>query len=265
MVSNYSSTVANIVCIDLLNASWEDIQNYCLIANAANGLQMYLKHVYHTLHKDLFDESNPHLIYIENDFIIGTKRYQTDVNQFMLGGVEMLPDANIDKLDKSIFSVIEYELLSKNNLVFSNSLYSVFNNHFSELLQSNRYVTNFMDAHLEVSNVFKLKFDKFCAKYNISIAFLNCQSAPQTQDFLLHKIYFKNKLPIAFVFKNPEGLEFMGWNRHFLLELQDINPVDLSFVDKRSTLNAILDKINLSGLASLNNRELSFLDSFSKE
>jgi hypothetical protein len=56
----------------------------------------------------------------------------------------------------------------------------------------------------------------------------------------------------------------MGWNNHFLLKLQEIIPVDLSFIDKKGTLNVILDKIHFTGLSSLNNDEISFLDSYSK-
>ena len=133
MVSNYANCVSKVICIDLLNSSWEDIHNFCLISNAANGLKMYLKHLYNTLHNDLFDRSNPHLIYIENDYVIGTKCYQTDVTQFMLGGVEILPDTSIDKLDKSIFSTIESEIVATNNLVFLDSMYDLFNNHYSYL------------------------------------------------------------------------------------------------------------------------------------
>ena len=77
-------------------------------------------------------------------------------------------------------------------------------------------------------------------------------------------MYFKNSLPIVFVFKNPDGLEFMGWNRHFLLSLKEVEPVDLSFVDRKATLNYILEKINLKGLKSLSGDEISFLDSYSK-
>ena len=123
MVLNYSNSVSKIICLDLLNSSWEDIHNFCLISNSANGLKMYLKHLYNTLHNNLFDKSNPHLIYVENDYVIGTKRYQTDVNQFMLGGIEILPDTSVDKLEKSIFPLIENELVTTNTLVFSNSSY----------------------------------------------------------------------------------------------------------------------------------------------
>ena len=115
MVLNYSPTVSKVICIDLLNSSWKDIYNFCLIANAANGLKMYLKHLYDTLHNDSVNQSNPHLIYIENDYVIGTKRYQTDVTKFLLGGVEILPDTSIDKLDKSIFQSIEKKLSITNS------------------------------------------------------------------------------------------------------------------------------------------------------
>jgi hypothetical protein len=264
MVLNYSNCVSKVICIDLLNSSWEDIQNFCLISNLANGLKMYLKHLYNSLHNDLFNKSNPHLIYIENDYVIGTKRYQTDVTQIMLGGVEILPDTSIDKLDKSIFSTIESELVSINTLVFSNKMYDLFNNHFSCLLKNKKYDTIFFDAHIEVSKKLAINYDELCSKFNLSIAFLNCKNRPKTSEFVLHKMYFKNSLPIVFVFKNPEGLEFMGWNRHFLLTLQEVPTVDLSFMDKKGTLNSILDKINHSGLSTLNSEEISFLDSYSK-
>lgn len=264
MVLNYSNSVSKIVCLDLLNSSWEDIHNFCLISNSANGLKMYLKHLFNTLHNDLFDESNPHLIYFENDYIIGTKRYQTNETQFMLGGVEILPDTCVDKLEKSIFPIIENELVATNTLVFSNSTYDLFNNHFSSLLKNKKYDTIFLNAHIEVSNKLKLSYDELCLKFNLSIAFLDCQNQPKTSEFVLHKMYFKNHLPIVFVFKNPDGLEFMGWNNHFLLKLQEIIPVDLSFMDKKSTLNTLLEKIYKTGLPGLNIDELSFLDIYSK-
>ncbi len=264
MVLNYSNSVSKIVCLDLLNSSWEDIHNFCLISNSANGLKMYLKHLFNTLHNDLFDESNPHLIYIENNYVIGTKRYQTDENQLMLGGVEILPDTNIDKLEKSIFPTIENELVSSNNLMFTNKTYNLFNNHFSSLLKNKKYDTIFLDAHIEVSNKLEISYDELCLKFNLSIAFLNCKNQPKTSEFVLHKMYFKNHLPIVFVFKNPDGLKFMGWNNHFLLKLQEIIPVDLSFIDKKGTLNVILEKIHFSGLLSLNNDEISFLEAYSK-
>jgi hypothetical protein len=264
MVLNYANCVSKVICIDLLNSSWEDIQNFCLISNAAKGLKMYLKHLYNTLHNDLFDRSNPHLIYIENDYVIGTKRYQTNVAQFRLGGVEILPDTNVYKLDKSIFSSFESQLAATNTLVLSDTIYDLFNNHYFYLLQSKKYDTIFLDAHIEVSKELVLSYDELCSKFNLSIAFLNCKNRPKTSEFVLHKMYFKNNLPIVFVFKNPDGLEFMGWNRHFLLSLKEVEPVDLSFVDRKATLNYILDKINLKGLKSLSCDEISFLDSYSK-
>lgn len=188
MVLNYSNSVSKIVCVDLLNSSWEDIYKFCLISGAANGLKLYMKHLYHSLHNDLFDKSNPHLIYIENDYVIGTKRHQTDVTQFMLGGVEILPDANIDRLDKSIFQCIENELSIANTLLFSTSMYDLFNNHFSGLLKSNKYHTIFLDAHVELSKNLAMTYEKLCSKFALTIAFLNCINQPKTSDFVLHKM-----------------------------------------------------------------------------
>jgi hypothetical protein len=206
MVLNYSPTVSKVICIDLLNSSCEDIHDFCLIFNAANGLKMYLKHLYDTLHNDSVNQSNPHLIYIENDYVIGTKRYQTDVTKFLLGGVEILPDTSIDKLDKSIFQSIEKELSITNTLVFSSNLYDLFNHHFSGLLNTNKYDSIFLDAHLEVSANLALSFEKLCSKFNVVIVFLNCKNQPKTSEFVLHKMYFKNQLPIVLFLKIPKDL-----------------------------------------------------------
>lgn len=262
MFLNYSTTVSNIVCIDLLNSSKEDIINYCAIENASDGLRMYLKHLHTTLHRNLSNKFNPHLVYIENDYILGTTRYRLAINKFLLGGLEVLPDAGIDKWDKTIFPLIEKELYNNNSLQFTDSHLSLFNVIYKEMLDSKKYNTAFMHAHIEISDVLQLNCNDLCENYKLAITFLDCVNQPEKSLLTLHKIYYKNKLPIIFVFKTQEGLQFIGWNNSFLSELINKQPLNLYKISKQVTLDAILDKINDNGMTNLNTDELIFLKSF---
>ena len=93
---------------------------------------------------------------------------------------------------------------------------------------------------------------------------MDCENKPDTTHFTLHKIYYKKQLPIIFVFKTLEGLDFMGWNMEYLILLHKVTPNNNVSMDKKTTLNVILEKINHTGLSSLNSEEISFLDSYSK-
>ena len=263
MVSYYSLAVSKVICIDLLNASKEDLHNYFIISNTPEVLKLYLNHLHAKLHDDLFDSSNPHLIFIDENYIVGTKRYEHSIQKMALGHTEILPDTSVDNLDKSIFPLMENILLKNKNLQFTEDLALIFKNHFKELLNTEKYCTHFIDAHIQVCSGLALSFHDFCRKYNFTIEFLDCVNKPDTTHFSLHKIYFKNQLPIIFVFKTLEGLEFMGWNKEYLVALHNVSPVNQIPIDNTITLNIILDKINKSGLSSLNNDEFSFLDAYS--
>jgi hypothetical protein len=263
MVSNYSLAVSKVICIDLLNASKEDLHNYFLIKNAPEVLQLYVKHLYKKLHNDLFDTSNPHLIYVEDNYIVGTRRHEDSPQKLSLGHTEILPDGSVDKLDKTIFPLMENIVLNNKTLLFTDDLAFIFKHHFKSLLTSQDYNTVFIDAHIEVSNDLALNYIEFCQQYNLTIHFLDCEIQPDTTQLKLHKIYYKNQFPIIFVFKNADGLEVMGWKHEYLKALHNVGPLHYEVLDKKTTLNAILDKILESGLSSLTSDELSFLDHYS--
>ena len=113
MVTNYSLAVSKVICIDLLNTSIEDLHNYFIISNVPEILKMYVNHLYTKLHDDLFDTSNTHLVYIENNYIVGTRRHEDSLQKLFLGHTEILPDNSLDKLDKSVFPLME-------NVLFKN-------------------------------------------------------------------------------------------------------------------------------------------------
>ena len=116
MTKDFSNALSNISCIDLLNASWEEINNYCLVSNVANGLKMYLKHLHSSLHNDSFNSYNPHIVFFDADYIIGSIRNDQSVEQFSLGGLEILPDVNAIKMDLSLFKNIEKEIYITKNI-----------------------------------------------------------------------------------------------------------------------------------------------------
>jgi hypothetical protein len=81
---------------------------------------------------------------------------------------------------------------------------------------------------------------------------------------VLDRIYYKDQLPMLFVFINDDGVEYLGWNERYLVFLDKVKPINEQLVDAVEMLNTILDKINLIGLSNLENTELDFLYHYSK-
>ena len=71
MVSNFPSAVSKTICVDLLNLSFEELQNLSIINPIVDTFSLYLFSKHKELHNDLLDKDIPHLFYMEEDFIIG--------------------------------------------------------------------------------------------------------------------------------------------------------------------------------------------------
>lgn len=263
MTKDFSNALSNICCIDLLNASLGEINNYCLVSNVANGLKMYLKHLHSSLHTDLFNFYNPHKVFFDADYIIGSIRNEQSVEQFSLGGLEILPDVNAIKMDLSLFKNIEKEIYITKNIDLTDDLgYELFHKMKPILLKN--YNSDFVQIHVDVKNELAIPYPEFCKEYNQNIVFLNCENQPDLHSLLLHRIFYRYKQAIIFIFKNDTGLEFMGWNKDFLLQLKNCKPIYFGKVDTKTKLNAVLDKLGLYGVNSLDDDEMAFLDAFSK-
>lgn len=263
MPKNFSFALSNISCIDLLNASWEEINNYCLVSNVANGFKLYLMHLHFSLHDDLFNTNNPHIVFFDDDYILGSIRNDHDIEQFSLGGTEILPDINTIKLDTSIFKNIEKEIYKSKHLDLNNEYgYELFQKMLPVLLKN--YNTDFVQIHVDVRNELVIPFPEFCKEYNQKIVFLNCENQPNLNSLRLHRIFYRYKQAIIFIFKNDAGLDYMGWNKDFLTQLRNCKPIHFEKLDTKTKLNAILDKLGLYGTKSLDEEEMAFLDSFSK-
>ena len=263
MFKEYSNALSNINCIDLLNASREELNNYCLVSNVANGFKLYLMHLHSSLHDDLFNTNNPHIVFFDNDYIIGSIRNDQDIHQFSLGGTEILPDVKNVKLDLSLFKNTEKEIYRTKQLDLTNEIvYKLFQNMQSIMFKN--YNTDFVQFHVDVKNKMAIPFPEFCKQYNQNIVFLGCENQPNLDSLILHRIFYRYKQAVIFIFKNDAGLEYMGWNKNFLIQLRNCKPIQFEKIDTKTKLNAVLDKLGLYGVNSLDDEEMAFLDSYSK-
>jgi hypothetical protein len=262
MVSNYPSAVCRIICIDLLNLSSQELQNYFLICPEINRAKLFLKMLHSKLHNDLFNEENPHLVYIENNYVIGTRRHEQSYKDLQLGGLEILQENTISDVDIKLFYEIEKKLLQKKSLFLSPFLIDCYKSAFKNPVEINPMYFSFLNAFIEVSSVLAKSPIEINTQFNISIFFF--ESELQESQLVLNKIYFKDGLPLIFVFKDEQNTEYMGWNKNYLMVLQNVKPINGFTIDNMETLNIVLDKINEIGLINLEEEEIAFLEFYSK-
>jgi len=265
MTQNFSKSLSNVMVIDLLNASKEDIQNYCLFSGAANGLKLYLEHLHNSLHNDLFSNANPHKVFFDSNYIIGTIRNDQNVEQFSLGGLEILPEFKNNDLSTSIFEKVENNMFLNKSVDLNKETKSTLEICFSNLVLNSSYNKEFIQMHIEVRKNLALRFPIFCKEYNQNIVFVDCANQPDLDSLILNKIIFRYEQPIIFTFKDNSGLEYLGWSKDFLIQLNQIKPIKFQKVSKIRKLNAVLDKINSIGLSNLDEEEIEFLNEFSKQ
>ena len=262
MVSNYAVAVSNVVCIDLLNSSWEEIQNYFLISNAPRGIRIYLKHNHKALHDDLLNEDHPHLVYIDNNFIIGTRRHKQNYSAFQLGGLEILSkNINAKAINETFFDIVELSLVEFNCLELPSRLLDCVTIAFKKSIDENRYDASFITAHIKVSDLLAIPLEQITKRFNVGIHFFEKIDASK---LILKEVYYKDHLPLIFLFKDFDDFEFMGWNTEYLMALQNSKTNKELSIDTGATVDKILDKINKVGLINLEEEEMTFLNYYSK-
>jgi hypothetical protein len=262
MVINYRSAVSNVVCIDLLNSSWEEIQNYLIESNGSRGIRIYLKHNYKALHDDLSNEEYPHLIYVEDNFIIGTRRHKQNYSSFQLGGLEILSQNRKAKaINETFFEIVELSLVEFNSLELPSRLLDCFTIAFKKPSDVKRYDASFITAHIQVSDLLAIPLSKLKEEYSVRIHFFENIDAAK---LILKEVYYKDQFPLIFLFKDADDLEFMGWNTEYLLALQNVKTNKELSIDTGATVDKLLDKINEVGLINLEEEEMTFLNYYSK-
>jgi hypothetical protein len=262
MVSNYAVAVSNVVCIDLLNSSWEEIQNYFIISNAPRGVRIYLKNNHKALHNDLSNDEYPHLVYIEDNFIIGTKRHKQNYCSFQLGGLEILSQNRKAKaINETFFEIVELSIVGINCFELPPKLLDCFKIAFNKPNGISRYATKIINAHIQVFDLLAIPLEQITKKFNIGIHFFENVGASK---LILKEVYYKDHLPLIFLFKDVDDFEFMGWNTEYLIALQNSKTNKELSIDTGATVDKILDKINTVGLINLEEEEMTFLNYYSK-
>ena len=262
MVTNYSTAVSSIVCLDLLNLTHLDFHNLCLTTPEIDRAELYLKMLYKKLHADPTNEEHAHLIYIDNNYIIGSKRRNQSHQEFQLGGFETLQENYTPIIDSNIYKTIEKKMVQNKSLNLKSNLIDLYQQAFVKEEGKELFSFSFINAFIKVTDGLKLNPTEINNRFFVPIHFF--QTVKNKSSIVLDRIYYKDQLPILFVFTNDEGIEFLGWNERYLVFLDKVKPINEKLIDALEMLNSILDKINLIGLSNIESKELDFLNQYSE-
>ena len=262
MVTNYSSAVSSIVCLDLLNLSPLDFHNLCITTPEIGRAELYLKMLYKKLHADPTNEEHDHLIYIDNNFIIGSKRHNQSHQEFQLGGFETLQENYTPIINSGIFDTIEKTMVENKSLNLKSDLIELYQSAFINDEEQELFSFSFINAFIKVTDALAINPKAIKERFFTPIHFF--ESVTNQKSLVLDRIFYKDQLPLLFVFRNQEGVEFLGWNERYLVFLDKVKPINEQLIGTVEMLNNILDRINLIGLSNLELTELEFLNQYSK-
>lgn len=262
MVSNYSNAVSSVVCVDLLNLSPIELKKLCITSVQVNRFEAYLKMLYNRLHDNLTDDENPHLVYIDNDFIIGTKRHHQSHIKMELVGFETLQENYQPNIDSKLFHYFEKTMVENKSLNLKSNLFELYENAITTNDNLELFTFSYINAFIKVTNELRISPEQLLKRFFLPIHFFG--SFKNQDGLVLDRIYYKNQVPILFIFKNQDNLEFLGWNERYLVFLDKVKPIRNTTIAASDMLNTILDKISLFGIQTIKPEELSFLDEYSK-
>ena len=150
MVTNYSSAVSSIVCLDLVNLSPLDFHNLCITSPEIGRAELFLKMLYKKLHADPTNEEHAHLIYIDNNYIIGSKRHNQSHQEFQLGGFETLQENYTPIIDYGIINTIEKTMVQNKSLNLKSNLMELYRQAFINDEEQELFSFSFINAFIKV-------------------------------------------------------------------------------------------------------------------
>lgn len=259
MITNYPSIISKTICFDLFNKSFYELQNLTFIKLINNTFFCFLFIKYKTLHTDLLLEERTDLTYLEEDFITGSKRRKDNYMNFSSGRLEILTKSNITKND-NLHIEIESTLIKNKSLYLKPLSLYYFKNTLKKPTEKETLSIVFVNLQLEASTKLFLIPKQVIKQFNVSKLFLD--SKIKLKNILLKTIYFKNHLPILFIYIDEKKV-FMGWDKYYLVALEKLNSVHVKSDGCESILYTILDKINIIGFKNLKSKELAFLNYYS--
>ena len=269
MTLNFSIPAQNIVCFDLLNTTWEETYAVILANDYSNSNIEFIQIKYDELHSDRRTPDSISKIYFEKDYIVScVSLARHNLLQGIVYSMDyelreikpILPGTlNSKKLIQCIFSKFNKSKKLNLNKINNEKLLNINNDFKTEPF----YSFESEIINLEVKDELKLNLEEFSKIFNIKVVFEKHSLKLKTQRFRLVSIYYRNQLPIAFLFKYY-GKTYIGWNEKYLLSILNIKPINLISLSNGEQLNRVLDKISVFGLTSLSDSEIKFLQSFSK-
>ena len=267
MTLNFASPTQNIVCFDLLNSSWEEIYANVITLDFLDFSIDFLKIKYDELHSENRTAESISKVYFEGFYLVSlvSLMHHDAVNgivnciNYDLNEIKPITIFNPNS-NKTVESIID-SFYSNRNLTLSEMHYEILlqiNKDFKAktLFSFEREIVN-----LELDNTNKFTVELLFSEFNISVLFEEYSSKLKINRFKLSNIFYRNQLPIAFLFKYY-GKSYLAWNKEYLKTILNIKPINLIPLSKTEQLNRILDKINEAGLENLEISEKNFLDAF---
>jgi hypothetical protein len=179
-----------------------------------------------------------------------------------LGGLEILSQNRKAKaINKTFFDIVELSLVEMNCIELPSLLLNCFNIAFKKQKDINRYDAKIFNAHIQVCDLLAISLEQITKRFNVEIHFFE---NVDTSKLILKELYYKDHLPLIFLFKDVDDFEFMGWNTEYLIALQNSKTNKELSIDTGATVDKILDKINTVGLINLEEEEMTFLNYYSK-
>jgi hypothetical protein len=267
MTLNYSIPAQNIVCFDLLNSSWDEI-NYNAIVYAFPDFAIeYIKVKYDELHSELRSPDSISKIYFEGSYIVSC----VDLSRHNeIHGIVSCIDYELSEIKTISSNDLEYKKLvesivcsftNNGNLALNEIVNEELLNAKAEKSKESFYPFENEMFNLEVKKEMNINLEDFSKKFNINVVFEKHYLKLKTHRFKLASIYYRNQLPIAFCFQYY-GKSYIAWNEEYLISILNIKPITCIRLSKTEQLNLILDRINEVGLKNLSKQEMIFLNSY---
>lgn len=274
MNKNSDTTLSTAIRLKIAQATMEDLQAFLYDhPYLENATQIYLKCTLQNVINGNYDEKIED-IFLHDSFVMGSinegDSYQLDVTDFLLDEVQKIPcitsNELVDTVDKFMYNFKVNHKVDMNEVM--------------QLMIGDYYCQNYKRPNYKIPLFVGGLIGIDVAKYEIRMKDITSTNSfkktynqykqiyPNTKivkNLIIHKMYYLKELLVAISvkFKGHEE-ENWYWTDYYRERLEMLTPTVLKEYSKnyRPTLNSILDKINLSGIQSLNTIEQEFLNNF---
>lgn len=266
MTSSYSDLTKNVICLDLDSLTWESISRYAKENNLSEIGVDYLKSLYDRRKNE---RDKVFRVFIEGNFLLAVQEENRNLENLICSSftedVTFLKPVSLKPIEDQIRfrNSLRYAFLYKKLILddttqefFQHQSDSINTRHLFDCTQD---IINFDVSRLHVMTCSSIEKD-----YKFPICFHKEEEPLNKEQWYCKNIYFKNGLPIMFVFEG-KGETVCGFHQDYIKAINSLSSKENIYHSKEEKLNAILDKINQSGIDDLRISEFEFLQNYSKE